>query len=282
MEYESDEASLSEAALTCYNKGGRLAELSSKAEATKLAAALSADSPDKVWLGSQLVYRHPNVGCGITYNASQCDADSRTQYRWISSSRSYASAAGKGTPALDENTIFGTYSNSLQTGYPIPKGVAYQTTSGALTAESLAIKLPFACSYTPADSADYLRSKYSIAAGAAAGFGLSGCVPSDDPGLCLNATLNVIALSIALELQDIYFTLFRNGSSTPFARRGNTNVSMPWALKLFEGAISVTVQFWLFSAEWLIAVFDGFTAAEGKLFDFNFPVNETFRVTDSN
>ena len=120
-----------------------------------------------------------------------------------------------------------------------------------------------------------MRWALSLDMGAAAGFNLTGCTPSDNPGFCLGAGFNVVSFTIGPVYENIYHWLYRAGEDSPYSRRGNTNISVPWALTLFEGAVNAAFNFLWFTASWDLVTYDGITAAEGKLYDADIPTIES-------
>jgi hypothetical protein len=266
----SEPAGFREAAQTCTVQGGRLAELSSQAEATAVDANRGGED---VWLGAQLAYRHAKPACATNYVASECDSSSQTEYRWLSNSRAFAQGAARTPPGYNSTHVFNALETGLVTRYPHDSAVVYKA-NGSLESADVGVQKPYLCVFEPAADEDFLRWQLALKMGAAAGFNLTGCVPSDNPGFCLGAGFNVVAFSIGPVYENIYHWLYRAGEDSPFAKRGNTNISVPWALKLFEGAVTASVNFLWFSVKWTIIAFDGITAAEGKLYDADTPVFE--------
>lgn len=269
----SQPASFRDAARTCNLKGGRLAELSSQVEANALDQVRG---QDEIWLGAQLAYRHPKPACATNYNSSECLPQSRTEYRWMSNSQAFATNQASGAPTFFSANIFNALQSGLGTRYPNDSAVVYRPT-GNLGSLGVDNQRPFVCSFDPAASQRFLRWQLALNMGAAAGFNLTGCVPNDNPGFCLGAGFNIVALSIGPKYESIFHWLYRPGESEPFSRRGNTNVSVPWSLKLFEGQVVASVNFLWFSISWNLVSYDGITAAEGKLYDADTPVIESLQ-----
>ncbi len=272
-EFHSDALSFGDAASTCNKQGGRLGQLGSSTEA---AAVKSARGSSKVWLGAQLAYYNPKRQCEENFNESQCTPTSRTEFRWLSDSEALASTEGTAEPTYYANHLFETTKTGLKTLYPEDAAVAYKA-DGSLDALKTDHKLPYVCVYKPAARDQFLRWQLSLNVGATAGINLTGCTPTDNPGFCLSAGLNVIALSVKWVYENVYHWLSHAGENHPFTRRGTTHVSVPWSLKLFEGSVDASVNFLWFSTSWNLLTYDGVTAAEGKLLDSTTPVFQSLQ-----
>lgn len=252
----------------CNVKGGRLAEASTEAEATALADTLPED--ESVWIGAQLGYLHPDQQCKTNYDATLC-ANNRTQYRWVTSNLAFE-ATRQGDIDADIYTLDTT---ALETRYPYDAAIYYDPGVSKLKTDSVEVPRQFVCYYDAAAKETFLEWGLKIGFGIAAGFGLQGCVPSDNPGFCLGASLNVVALSIGPTLTNTYHWLFKQSSdSSPFRRNGNTKFEVPFTITLFEGAFEAVVSFLISSVKWTIASFDGIKLFEQTLYEFNLPVSE--------
>lgn len=272
VEKVSQPATFREAAKYCNVRGGRLAELSSQAEAN---AVDNNQGSDDIWVGAQLAYRFPKPACATNFNTGECMSGSQTEYRWLSNSAAFAHNGGTAPPTYDDANIFNAFHSGLATRYPNDSAVVYKS-DGTLAATNVNVQKPFLCTYDPAAKESFLRWQLALKMGAAAGFNLTGCVPSDNPGFCLGAGFNVVSLSIGPQYEDISHKLYHAGEDTPFGRRGTTNISVPWALKLFEGRVYAAVNVMWFSLSWDIVYYSGITAAEGKLYDADTPVIENY------
>ena len=264
-------ATFRDAARDCNIRGGRLAELSSQAEASAVDANRGGA---EIWLGGQLAYRHPLTACATNFNSAECVPRSKTEYRWMSNSQAFASNNADATPTYVSSNMFNANQSGLFTRYPHESAVVYQS-NGNLSPVGVNNQRPYMCAFEPAASQRFFRWQLALNMGAAAGFNLTGCVPSDDPGFCLGAGFNIVSFAIGPVYENVYHWLYRAGESDPFSRRGNTNISVPWSLKLFEGQVTASVNFLWFSISWNLVTYDGITAAEGKLYDADTPVIES-------
>ncbi len=271
VEKVSQPATFSDAASYCNLRGGRLAELSSQAEAD---AVDTHQGNDDIWLGGQLAYRFPKPACATNFVSSECMPNSQTEFRWLSNSAAFAKNKGSAAPTYDDAQIFNAFHSGLATRYPNASAVVYKS-DGTLKATDVNAQRPFMCAYEPAAKERFLRWQLALKMGAGAGFNLTGCTPTDNPGFCLGAGFNVVSLSIGPQYENVYHWLYRSGEDLPFSRRGNTNISVPWSLKLFEGSVYASFNFLWFSTGWTIVSYDGITAAEGKLYDADTPVIES-------
>ncbi len=268
VQYVNETKSFREAVKHCNISGGRLAEARTQAEATALLDAIPANT--QPWIGAQLAYYHPDPQCKTSFDAALC-AGNRTHYRWVSDNTTFAASR----EADVNGEIFALDATRLDTRYPNDAAIYYDSASSTLNSDSIDIPRTFVCQYDAAAKQDFLKWGFSLGLGLAAGFGLQGCVPSDNPGFCLGATLNVVALTIVPALSNSYHWLYRQSSdSTAFRRNGNTNINVPLTITLFEGAFKAVASFLWFSVSWTIASFDGIKLLEQTLYDFNLPVSE--------
>jgi hypothetical protein len=192
----------------------------------------------------------------------------------MSNSVAFASNVWGASPDYDSSSLFNATQSGLATSYPYDRGITYRA-NGSLGSADVDFQRPFLCTFESADRERFFRWQLALNMGAAAGFRLQGCVPTENPGFCLAASFNVVSFNIGPVYENIYHWLFRAGETAPYSRRGNTNISVPWALKLFEGAVTAAVNFLWFSINWNLVTYDGITAAEGKLYDSNTPVIES-------
>lgn len=268
-------ATFADANEACNVSGGRLMELSSATEAASFMSSVGSSEP---WVGAQLAYRHPRAQCsGSTYQSSQCDATSRTEYRWISSGTAFANQEGFGTTEFDDSKVFDIpNATNLRTRYPT-KAAVYYRRDGTLGTSAATTRRPYLCYHDAAERESFLKWSLGLGLGAAAGFGITGCVPSDNPGFCLGANMNLVSMSISPTYSNVYHWLYRSGESEPFGRRGNTNISIPWALNLFEGSVTASISVLWFTLQWALLSYDGIEIASGKLLDINVPTIENWQ-----
>ncbi len=262
-----------DAARDCNVRGGRLGELSSQAEADAVDAARAGQ---EIWLGGQLAYRHDKPSCATNFVASECLAKSRTEYRWMSNSVAFASNNSNAAPDYTPGAIYNAAQAGLATSYPNPRAITYEA-NGALGTAGTNEGRQYVCVYEPTFRERFFRWQLGLSMGAAAGFTLKGCTPYENPGFCLQASFNVVSFNIGPVFENVYHWLIRANEDESWGRRGNTNISVPWALKLFEGGVSAAVNFLWFTISWNLLTYDGITAAEGKLYDADTPVHESYR-----
>ncbi len=265
-------ATFADAKHDCAVKGGRLAELSSRDEANQV---LSGQPDSDMWLGAQLAYRSPSVQCDTNFNSSLCTPDSKTQFRWVSNSAVFAKATGEDEPTINPQQLYGSPTTDLTTRYPAQAAV-YMSSGGTLKTADVGAQKPYVCAFEPAAKETFFKWDMAVNLGIAAGFGVTGCTPDDSIGFCLGASFNVVAMSIAAVFSNTYHWLYHDGDSSAFGRRGNTEISIPWSLYIFQGAVNASVKFLWASVNWTIAAYDGIKVSTGKLLDVNMPVMEDF------
>jgi hypothetical protein len=252
--------------------GGRLAELSSPTEALQVDLELSSGA---MWIGAQLAYRHPDKQCATAYNAQKCQPDSKTEYRWLSNSKAFASNTGTDAPDYHSANFFTANANGLSTRYPDDAAIYYDSNKNFGVAK-LDRPLPYMCVYEPAPKQDFLEWSVALNLGAAAGLNMQGCAPSSTVGGCLSGQFNIIGLTISPTLTNTFHWLYGAGADAPYGRYGATSFSVPWALKLFSGSISFSVELLFISLSTTVASYDGITVDEGSLYDWTIPTMEDF------
>lgn len=276
----SEPATFEDATVDCNSRGGRLSELSSSAESQVILDQMAQDQVGEMWVGGQLAYKHGASTCALNYKASECDSGSETQMRWLSNSQVFASARGKGEVGIISNNVFGEVGNEMTSLYPGDTGVfvtrfgeASQGIVGQLKTESMSAEKPYACVFEPAGKSQFLRTKLALNIGAAAGFGITGCTPSDNPGLCIGVSVNVISLLLEVGFENLFHLLYRPNDGEAFSLRGNTNFSIPWSIKALEAEALAYIQLYWFQISYSLFSFAGYTLDEGTMFDLNIPFN---------
>ncbi|MFT5357186.1 MAG: hypothetical protein ACI9KE_004419, partial [Polyangiales bacterium] len=260
------------ASANCTRRGGRLAELSSTTEATALSGAISGQS-QLHWIGGQLGYRHRSAQCARNFVSSQCLAGSETSYRWVSDDTEFARGSAAVAATQVANTLFAGTSSTLSTRIPSVAGVAYSQTLNRIYPTDATTLLPYVCRFEAVDSASFFKWGVAANLGAAAGVGLSVCSPSDAFGVCINGSLNVVSLELGVRYTRSSQWLESDGAA--FARFDNQTFSIPWAVSLFAGSISASINLDLgltsVSVSWNIVTFDGFRLADGNLYELEAP-----------
>lgn len=271
-EASSEAATFAEAVDACSETGGRLAELSSAAEAAKFAQNMP--SGEETWLGGMLAYLHATPQCATAYNEAACASKSETEYRWLSNAVAFASNTGRSAPDVVGNALFTDYPN-LSTHYPTEAAV-YASPSGLVKTAPVTDKKQYVCVYEPAGHEDYLKWSLDVTTGFAAGVSIEGCTPDDSIGFCLGAGVNAVALTLQAVFENTYHWISTDADSEPFARRGTVGFSIPWEISVFQAEVKASLKFLWFSLEYILLRYDGITLDEGKLFDWSTTVMEDF------
>lgn len=276
VKLESTPMSFDKASEYCQVRGGRLAELGSSTEGLQVDSAVP-NTTQRYWVGGQLGYQHRNEQCKSNFLASQCLDGSKTSFRWLSTNDEFARGVGGNNAALASGMSHNVSPSSvLNTQIPRRAGVAFEGSTNKLYPTDMGTELPFACRYEHVDDTSFFKWGLSLNVGAAAGLGMSFCVPTDDPGICLLGSLNFIGANLSLAYTNQYFWLERGGVT--YGRRGNTNLSVPWSVNILSGSIDVAVNFWFVSFSWQLIGFSGFQLAGGKLVDLNTPSFVDYRL----
>ena len=270
---------------SCRDQGGRIAEMYTEGEAQAVVAALGADS-GSFWVGAQLGYIHKQDQCknralypssaGETPStmARNCTNQSRTQYSWLSTGIPLAFQDGLDTQPAFPDAVHEASADSLQTLYPFNAALAYDSSTSALSSALMTEQKQYVCAFDGAAEVTNFGWNIKIPVGAAVGIGLAGCVPTDDPGLCLGASLNLVSVGVEFTYDQNYHWFYRANQEEAFARSGVQTLSAPWFIRIFEGSIYAKVALLFLSFSYTIASYDGITIAEGKLYEYISPLWE--------
>lgn len=281
---QPDAASFPDAVEDCRGQGGRIAEMSTEREAQAFVSALP-NGAGSYWVGAQLGYIHKQKECGnlAIYNsentaalAVRCKNESRTQHSWLSTGTPISFMGGTTTSPAFPDAVHEADADDLQTQYPYAAAIAYDTTSESLSSALMAEEKNYVCVFDPAAKVINFGWNIKIPVGAAVGMSLSGCTPTDDPGLCLGASLNFLSFAVEFTYDQVFHWFYRDGEDDAFARRGVQTLSAPWYVRIFEGSIFVKLSAILVSFTYTIASYDGITIAEGKLYEYISPLWEDF------
>lgn len=276
-----DAAKLRDAITKCYATGGRLGELSSANEAAAVKQALSSDGAAEAWLGAQVANEYPTPACADTWFQGTCAASHITRHRWLSNDEDFATSTGFNVATWDPLQIFSTVGTGVDVPYlgkPGDRGVALES-SGALHSSPMDESKKSVCVYEDAVSDASHSVKTEIKLGAAVGFTLAFCTPSDEAGLCLEGSINVLSAGITPSIQYTYHRLKDAQART--AVRSNVKLSVDWEFKILEGAIDVKLVFGPFALKYNLVTFNGVKldkdVAGGNLIELNYPTLGAFK-----
>lgn len=256
--------SFEQAVEACGELGGRLAELSSRAESDAVASFL-ASNPGDYWLGGQASYKFSPADCAAHWDAARCASTTTTSYRWLRDDVKFGSRAGVGAQGvLDGARIFTTGNTRLPSLAPAEAAFAIDGTGNAYLQDATTSSTAL-CRLEAARSARYQSLATAVEVAAGAGFGLSFCVPKDEFGICLEGEANVISLSIAPTMTTDFIQL--TDAAGKVAQNVTSRFHVDWAVTLFEAAIRVSLHLFLATIDYTLVAYDGIKVAEGTLVD---------------
>ncbi len=297
VELETTPATYAQATSACYAKGGRLAELSSAAEADALVGALAENGVEEAWIGAQLAYKHEGAKCvsevtgwswvsKIPTLKTTCENTGNTEYRWLSTGASIASNIGKADTVYPTDApLYKSKKEGLKTKYPEYAAVFYNSKTDILGVAQLdgkdktpaeVPKKAYACALDGAGSETYLKWSIGANLGVAVGFGLTGCTPTPDNGFCLGADFSIAKLEIVPQYYQVFRWLYKTGEEDAFGRRGMMGFSIPLELKLFSGEVKAFVQVLWWTVEWVIRDFEGISVLDENLYELELPMKEVY------
>ena len=146
---------------------------------------------------------------------------------------------------------------------PNAAGLVYSPGSQTLSVLNADSAQYYACAFDQADSEVFFKWALNLRLGAGAGVALSFCVPSDDPGICLEGAINFVSLAVTPTVTQTNHLLLRGG--VPFGYRSQMRREVPWSLTVLDGGIYAKLNLWIFSARWPIITFSGYKVAGGYL-----------------
>lgn len=236
-------ASLRDAAKACYVRGGRLAELSSAEEATRVFEKVGAGQ--RVWLGGQIANEYSPSGCLNSW-AWPCVPGHRTSMRWLSTNDDFATNTGFGAFSLVDTEVFGAgktlSADGIASGKPTDKGVTVDDT-GRLRAEALGQQYPSICRLVNTASSDSHELKGSVSVAAAAGISLGFCSPSAEAkiGVCIEGGINVIEAALTPSLTYTHHNLRDAAGRTGI--QSSLSFKLDFEIKILSGSVDLKVMF---------------------------------------
>ncbi|MFZ5440211.1 MAG: hypothetical protein ACOZQL_09400 [Myxococcota bacterium] len=269
--------SFTDAVKDCGTRGARLAELSNVTESAVVSTLLSGvNAPAPMWVGAQQFDEYNPSFCAFTWDETRCKPRHKTGYRWLSNDATFASAVGGTSATIDASQLFfsGGVSGGLMPRAPSKAGVLLGA-DGSISSEPISRPHPYACLYDPARSDVAITVSAAIELGFAAGVGIEWCYPTDELGVCLAGTLNLVAMKVAPTVETTFHHLTDHAGRK--ARRDNTNLYAEWGITLLEGAVEAKFKALIFEFSVTLVEFSGFKLDGGRLYDFNFPSMERFR-----
>lgn len=276
-------ASLKDAMNRCYASGGRLGEMSTLAEAQKVKAVLDASPSSRdLWLGAQVANEYLVPACERSWNPLVCAGGHRSYLRWLTNDENFATAVSFGSATFDTDEI--KFPGAAPTPptvlniRPVDQGVVLGRT-GALSVAPMRDGRQSVCVYDDAASDDSHSFKAGLAIGAAAGVSLAFCTPSDEVGVCLEGSINLVSVGLTPNFSYTYHRLKDSAGRTSV--RSNVRFAFDWELRILEGSIDVKVVLGIFEFSYNLFSFDGLqipkSAAGGSFLETNWPTIEAFR-----
>ncbi len=266
-------------------KGGRLADLRSASESTKLRARLAAGQ--EYWIGAQVaneymkgcadLARSPSLTSQAAFRGA-CTSQHKTHLRWLSNDEDFATRTANGNFVADLTQIQpGTPSLTLRgVALELPKerGVSLSSTGNVETPE-MTTALPYVCKSPDVNYATKNEAQFKIVLAAGAGMKLAFCTPSADMGVCIEGSLNFIEATLE---PSITYTHIGVGDSTgsTYVTRSNIKLSLETGMTALNGSVDAKVVFSVgifdFEFKYNILEFSGFKIPTGDPVEKEFPL----------
>ncbi|MDP1830395.1 MAG: hypothetical protein Q8L48_44450 [Archangium sp.] len=275
---EVSAGSLNQVTQNCYAAGGRLADLRSQEESGFLRGKISSG---KYWIGAQLAEEYANPACRLVWLEGVCQQSHITTMRWLSGDDDFATSTGRGAFTLDTNHLYQPTSSALTasapgSGRPQFSGVVLSS-SGTLEARPLAESYPAICKLRNAATVTSHELKAALEIVGAAGFSLAFCTPSEEFGVCIEGSLNVLEAklipSVSYSHSDFQDQAGRRGTQS------SIKLSLDYEVSVLSGAVELKVVLgpW-FTFTYNLFSFSGLKLPlGGNITEKEFPQKEDFQ-----
>jgi hypothetical protein len=252
----------------CRQRGGRLAQLDTTEAAASYLAALG--SRGRYWSGGQQAWVYRDPQCDRVFTTS-CLTNAISSYRWLSDNTEYARADGAGSAVWNASPAyyFGAAQPSFSSSLPTISAMVIDASNDSPSFQAVSGSFGVVCEYPAADYDLYQSNTFGLELAAAAGFGMSLCVPGDKIGICLGGGINVASITFKPQFQHEYHQVYLGNRLVH--RAGQVGFVGPWSLTLLDGEIYAEIHFFFFSIKHSILTFSGFQVAGGKFFDTRTP-----------
>ena len=252
----------------CNYSGGKLAEPRTDEVVNNMRAAIP--STEEVWVGAQVGHEYVNnTDCAVTWNSNVCKTGHNIYMRWLSDtenfqkSTSFAPFVAAGAPYTLNNMPVGADSVLLQA--PVPSGVTLK--GNQFRARPLTDSYRAVCVRPPAGtSGQSHKVSMALNLGFSAGFSVAFCSPSDEAGVCIEGSVNVLEAKLTPAVSFTHTQLKNTlGASASSSILG---LEVGWSVALLSGAIEVKLVSPFFSIGYTLIEFEGFKIGEGKLVEW--------------
>ncbi len=275
---ELSSGSLNEVTRNCYAAGGRLADLRTEKESGFLRGKIASD---KYWIGAQLAEEYTNPACRLIWLPGVCQQNHLTTMRWLADDEDFATSTSRGAFSFDASHVFQSTSAALtasgpSTGTPVFSGVVLSS-SGNLEARPLSESYPAICKLRNTASVTSHELKAALEIVGAAGFSLAFCTPSEEFGVCIEGSINVLEAKL---IPSVTYT--HNDFRDQAGRRGtqsNIKLSLDYEVSVLSGAVELKVVLgpW-FTFTYNLFSFSGLKLPlGGNLTEKEFPQKEDFQ-----
>lgn len=256
----------------CSQAGGRLADLSSSAEASFVRGAVPANT--KVWVGGQLADEYTTPQCLQTWDTGRCASGHLTFMRWLSNDEDFAESKSFLPFTIDSTEIGYTPAiANISAAKPLARGVV-MSTDNSLSSANMAESYQSVCKYRNAAQV----TKHSLSGGLELSFGagiaIAFCTPSEDFGVCLEGSVTIIGAKLLPNFVYTHHDIRDFGGRS--ARQSDLTFKLDWELVVLAGAIDVRVVIGkYFSFNYNLFSFSGFRLpVGGNLYEVKWPMYE--------
>jgi hypothetical protein len=266
--------------------GGRLADLRTASESTRLRAKLTTPGQE-YWIGAQVANEYMK-NCAdlarLRTPAAQavflqtCSSQHKTHLRWLSNDEDFATRTANGNFVADLTEIEpGTPSLTLRgetLELPKERGVALSS-SGQVSTPEMTVALPYVCKSPDLNYAVKNEATLKVVLAAGAGMKLAFCTPSADMGACVEGSLNFIEATLE---PSITYTHIGVGDSTggSYVSRSNIKLALEFGLTALNGSVDAKIVFSVgifdFELKYNILEFSGFKIPTGDPLEKEIPL----------
>lgn len=260
----------------CYFMGGTLVEPRDDTVATQMRQVIPAS--EEVWVGGQVGNEYQEKSdCLNAWSSVACSAGHKTYMRWLSDgtnfrqSESFGAFSSIGPPTtLGGNTIT---SETLSIAKPVDSAVTLQ--NNLLRARPMSANYRAVCKRPLLMSGTSHKVAITLNIGAGAGFSVGFCCPSDELGICLEGSVNVIDAKLQPEISITHTSVKTNGGAKGSSTKFEAKVG--WSVSLLTGAVEVKAVSPLGSVSYTLFEYEGFKVGEGDLTKFEYAIEDNIR-----
>ncbi|MBX7097155.1 MAG: hypothetical protein K1X89_05555 [Myxococcaceae bacterium] len=254
----------------CYFLGGRLMEPRTQADADKIRSVIPADT--ETWIAAQVGNEYQNKSdCATNWNSSACQSGHSQYFRWLSDSANFKRSRNFGAFEDYETTLPQLGGQKVSVDSPLlqkPVDSAVTLQNNTMRMRSMSESHPAACIRPLLSKGTSHEVGIKLNVVAAAGFSVAFCVPSDELGVCLEGSMNLIEAKLTPGVSVTHTKVSNNAGLS--ASQTKFGAKVTWSVHLLSGALEIKVVTPLLGISYTLFEYEGFNEGEGTLTEFEY------------